>query len=69
MAQQLGVHHPDRVASLTLVATRPTPHGPADPDLPEVIDGLLAAWDELEEPDRDDRAAVVDHLGGRSAPV
>lgn len=62
VAQHLGVHHPDRVASLTLVATRATAHGPADPDLPEVTDELLAAWDTLTEPDWDDPAAVVGYL-------
>jgi pimeloyl-ACP methyl ester carboxylesterase len=62
VAQNLGVHHPDRVASLTLIATRAIAHGPADPDLPEVTDGLLAAWDALTEPNWDDPAAIVDYL-------
>ena len=62
LAQNLGVHHPHRVASLTLIATRATAHGPADPDLPEVTDELLAAWDALREPDWDDPAAVVEYL-------
>ena len=38
------------VASLTLISSRPTAHGPADPDLPEVSDALMAAWDNLTEP-------------------
>lgn len=62
VAQNLAVHHHDRVASLTLVATRATAHGPADPDLPEVTDALLTAWDALEEPNWNDPAAVLDHL-------
>lgn len=62
VAQNLGVHHRNRTASLTLVATRATAHGPADPDLPEVTDRLLVAWDALEEPDWDDPGAVVEYL-------
>lgn len=45
VAQRAAVHHPRRVASLTLIATRPVGHGPNDPDLPEVSEALMAAFE------------------------
>lgn len=63
VSQLAALDHPERVRSLTLISSRPTGHGPADPDLPEITDGLLAAWDTLAtEPDWADADAVVDHL-------
>ncbi|WP_146792804.1 alpha/beta fold hydrolase [Agrococcus baldri] len=62
VAQLVALERPERVASLTLIATRPTGHGPADADLPELSDDLLAAWQAQVEPDWDDREAVVDFL-------
>lgn len=59
VAQLLALDHPERVASLTLIATRPTGHGPADPDLPEVSTPLLTAWSALPEVDWHDSASVV----------
>lgn len=44
VAQLAAIEHPHHVASLTLVATRPVPHGPNDPDLPEVAEALLGAF-------------------------
>jgi pimeloyl-ACP methyl ester carboxylesterase len=35
IAQLLALDHPDQVASLTLVSTRPVAPGPVDPDLPD----------------------------------
>lgn len=61
VAQLAAVDFPDRVDSLALVSTRPTGHGPADADLPELSDALLAAWAEV-EPDWSDPKAVIDHL-------
>ncbi len=61
VAQLLALDHPDRVASLTLVATRPTEHGPADPDLPDVTNDLMAAWERLVEPDWRDPSAVLEY--------
>ena len=34
IAQLLALDHPDQIASLTLVSTRPVAPGPVDPDLP-----------------------------------
>lgn len=61
VAQLLALAHPDRVTSMTLISSRATEHGSADPDLPEVSDGLLAAWEAMTEPDWDDDAAVIDY--------
>lgn len=60
VAQLLALDHAPLVASLTLVSTRPTEHGEADPDLPEVADSLLAAWSESTEPDWDNPNDVLD---------
>lgn len=59
VAQLLALGHPQRVASLTLVSTRATGHGPSDPDLPEVTESLLASWEAQQEPEGDDVDAVV----------
>jgi pimeloyl-ACP methyl ester carboxylesterase len=64
IAQLLALDHPDQVASLTLVSTRPVAPGPVDPDLPghapEVMEQLFAR----PEPDWTDRTSVVDHMTG-----
>ncbi|NLP85184.1 alpha/beta hydrolase [Microbacterium sp. CFH 90308] len=60
VAQLLALDHPDRMSSMTLISSRPTPHGAADPDLPEVSERLLAGWEAISEPDWDDEAAVID---------
>jgi pimeloyl-ACP methyl ester carboxylesterase len=62
IAQLLAVDHADRVASLTLIATRPTSPGPADADLPEHDEGYMSWMAEAGEPDWTDRDAVVAHL-------
>jgi pimeloyl-ACP methyl ester carboxylesterase len=62
VAQLAALDHPDRVDSLALLSSRPTGHGPADPDLPEVSDRLFAEWASTAEPDWDDPAAVLDYL-------
>ncbi len=73
LAQLVALDHPDRVASLTLVATSPA--GPGEPDLPGMDDEAGAAFAALGEPDWSDRAAVLDHVvalaracAGRSRP-
>jgi pimeloyl-ACP methyl ester carboxylesterase len=58
-AQVLALDHPERVASLTLVATSPA--GP-DPDLPPMGDEASAAFAAIAEPDWSDRAAVIEYL-------
>lgn len=63
VAQLAALDHADRVGSLTLLSTRPTGHGAADPDLPEVSAALLVAWEAgSEEPSWDDPADVVAYL-------
>lgn len=62
VAQLAALDHPARVLSLALLSTRPTAHGPADPDLPEVSDQLLSVWESTAEPDWEDPAAVLDYL-------
>jgi pimeloyl-ACP methyl ester carboxylesterase len=58
IAQQLGLDHADRVASLTLVST--TAGGP---DLPSMSDELKARFEAPQpEPDWSDRQAVVDYM-------
>jgi len=63
IAQYLAIRHPDRVATLTLVATSPI--GPRDPDneLPPMAPHLAALFaNPAPEPDWTDRAAVIDYL-------
>ncbi|TWD82565.1 pimeloyl-ACP methyl ester carboxylesterase [Kribbella amoyensis] len=62
VSQLAALDHPDRVAALTLISTRPTGHGQADPDLPEVTAELLATWEQSGEPLWDDPAAMIDYL-------
>ena len=59
LVQLMALDHPERVASLTLVATSPA--GP-DPDLPPMSDKASAALAAIAEPDWSDRAAVIDYL-------
>jgi SAM-dependent methyltransferase len=64
LGQRLAVEHPDRVASLTLIATSPAgPGGPANPDLPPVSEELRAFFTQPRPaPDWTDRASVIDHI-------
>ncbi|MFE3451720.1 alpha/beta fold hydrolase [Nonomuraea sp. NPDC059194] len=62
IAQLLALDHPALVASLTLIATRPTAPGPADPDLPEHAEHVMAYV--KNGLDWSDRRAVVEHLVG-----
>lgn len=55
VAQKLAIAHPERVASLTLLATTPGGDG-----LPAPAEGLFD--DEPPAPDWNDRAAVIDYL-------
>ncbi len=64
ICQLVALDHPDRVASLTLISTSPTGHGPSDPDLPEMSEELQAVFadEEAAEPDWSDREAVIDYI-------
>ncbi|MEU4810637.1 alpha/beta hydrolase [Nocardia fluminea] len=61
ICQLAALDHPDRVSALTLINTRPTAPGPADPDLPEHSDRIMAFFTEHARPDWSDRAAVIDY--------
>ena len=62
IAQLLALDHPDRVASLTLISTRPVAPGPVDPDLPDHAPGMMAELFGRPEPDWTDRDSVVDYM-------
>jgi pimeloyl-ACP methyl ester carboxylesterase len=63
IAQRLAVHHPDRVASLTLLSTSPGGPGNDANGLPPMSPEIAAAFAEpAPEPDWTDRAAVIDYL-------
>jgi len=63
VSQLAALDHPQRVRTLTLLSTRPTGHGPADADLPEVSESLLASWAAASgEPDWEDSEDVVNYL-------
>jgi pimeloyl-ACP methyl ester carboxylesterase len=59
LAQVAALRSPDRVASLTLIATSPEPR--AD-DLPPTTDRLQTHFDTAVAPDWTDRAAVIDYI-------
>jgi pimeloyl-ACP methyl ester carboxylesterase len=63
IVQQAVVLHPDRVVSVTLVATSPGGPGNDENGLPPIADRLLASFaDPPPVPDWSDRDAVIDHL-------
>jgi pimeloyl-ACP methyl ester carboxylesterase len=59
LVQVAALDHPDRVASLTLIATSPA--GPA-PDLPPMTDEASARFAAITTPDWSDRRAVADYI-------
>lgn len=61
IAQLLALDHPDQVASLTLISTRPVAPGPVDPDLPGHAPEMMKLFGRP-EPDWADRSTVVDHM-------
>lgn len=63
LAQVIALDHPDRVRSLTLIATSPVGPLPPGTALPTMTDELAATFAAGgAEPDWSDRAAVVEHL-------
>lgn len=66
IAQLLALDHPDRVAGLTLIATRPTAPGPNDPDLPEHAPELMAHFMKRPAVDWSDRGQVVEFMVGNA---
>jgi pimeloyl-ACP methyl ester carboxylesterase len=63
IAQLLALDHPDQVASLTLVSTRPVAPGPVDPDLPD-HGAEMGKLFGRPVPDWTDRDSVVDYMTG-----
>ena len=63
ISQLAAIEHPARVASLTLIATRPTGFGDSDSDLPGMDEELAASF-EVEAPPTDwsDREAAITAL-------
>ncbi|WP_163513479.1 alpha/beta fold hydrolase [Fodinicola acaciae] len=64
IAQLLALDHPEQVASLTLVSTRPVAPGPVDADLPDHAPELMGLLFGAPEPDWTDRDSVVDYMTG-----
>jgi pimeloyl-ACP methyl ester carboxylesterase len=64
IAQLLALDHPDRVASLTLVSTRPVAPGPVDPDLPDHAPEVMGQLFGRPQPDWADRDSVVEYMTG-----
>jgi pimeloyl-ACP methyl ester carboxylesterase len=62
IAQLLALGHPGRVATLTLIASRPNPSGPVDDDLPGHDDTVMEVIRNTPAPDWSDERAVVDYL-------
>jgi pimeloyl-ACP methyl ester carboxylesterase len=62
IAQLLALDHPERVATLTLIASRPNTPGPVDADLPGHAEAVMAAIKSTPQPDWSDARAVVDRL-------
>jgi pimeloyl-ACP methyl ester carboxylesterase len=62
IAQVLGIHHPDRVASLTLISTSPIGGGADDRDLPPMSEEARAEFEAVSPPDWSDRGAVIDYI-------
>nr|WP_225953739.1 alpha/beta hydrolase [Kibdelosporangium phytohabitans] len=59
LAQIAALANPERVASLTLIATSPQPRAP---DLPPTTERLQAHFDIAAAPDWTDRSAVIDYI-------
>ncbi|MGD7707967.1 alpha/beta fold hydrolase [Microlunatus sp. Y2014] len=64
IAQLLALDHPEQVATLTLVSTRPVAPGRVDDDLPDHDATVMGQLFGRPDPDWTDRAAVIDHVTG-----
>ena len=62
LGQSLAIHHPARVASLTLSSTSPVGARADDPDLPPASAEVMAELGAVSEPDWSDRSAVIEYL-------
>jgi pimeloyl-ACP methyl ester carboxylesterase len=62
IAQVMALDHPDRVETLTLIASAPAAPGPEDPDLPAMSEETAARFTTIERPDWSDRDAVIDYV-------
>jgi pimeloyl-ACP methyl ester carboxylesterase len=75
LAQGVALAHPDRVGSLTLIATAPAAPGPEDPDLPSMSDETIVQFS-IDAPDWSDRGAAINYMthlarvsAGRAYPL
>jgi len=64
IAQLLALDHPDQVASLTLVSTRPVAPGRVDSDLPDHAPEMMKQLFGRPGPDWTDRDSVVEYMIG-----
>ena len=64
IAQLLALDHPDQVASLTLVSTRPVAPGRVDSDLPDHAPEMMKQLFGRPGPDWTDRDSVVEYMLG-----
>jgi pimeloyl-ACP methyl ester carboxylesterase len=62
IAQEVAIDHPDRVESVTLIATSPAVPRPGKPPLPPMSAEAQARFAAISEPDWSDRAAVIDYM-------
>lgn len=60
IAQLLALDHPARVASLTLIGTRPVAPGPVDEDLPEHSPAVMDHFRSAPPVDWTDRTSILD---------
>lgn len=67
IAQLLALDHPDQVASLTLVSTRPVAPGRIDRDLPDHDPAVMKQLFGRPKPDWTDRDSVIEYMTGSAS--